>query len=112
MAGRLRDRTVIGIVAHMEEHRGSGPGARTAWATALLHSSALRWRTRIKDIVTNKSLFWLLGSAMAFLALPAYLRTAQTAPVPIGDAKQENAVALRVLFGLQSIHPKTLAGAM
>src|SRR5947207_2066306 len=49
---------------------------------------------------------------MAFLALPAYLRTAQTAPVPIGDAKQENAVALRVLFGLQRIHPKTWDGEM
>src|SRR5436305_1957060 len=46
------------------------------------------------------------------LGLPAYLRTAQTSPVPIGDAKQEGAIALRLMFGLQRIHPKTWNGEM
>src|SRR4051812_34182706 len=46
------------------------------------------------------------------LGLPAYLRTAQTSPVPIGDAKQEGAIALRLMFGLQRIHPKTWDGEM
>jgi hypothetical protein len=59
-------------------------------------------------VTTKSSLVWL-GLGIGILA-PAYLRTAQTTPVPIGDAKQENAVVLRVLFGVQRIHPKTWDG--
>src|SRR5580692_10865638 len=60
----------------------------------------------------TKSSNWLLGAAIALLVVPAYLRTAQTAPVPVGDAKQEDAVALRVMFGVQRIQPKTWDGEM
>src|SRR5260370_25674164 len=60
----------------------------------------------------HKLSIWLLGAAIALLALPAYLRTAQTAPVPVADAKQEDGVALRVMFGVQRIHPKTWDGEM
>src|ERR1700675_3560909 len=55
---------------------------------------------------------WLLGAAIALLILPVYLRTAQTAPFAVGDAKLENAVALRVMFGVQRIQPKTWDGEM
>ena len=60
----------------------------------------------------TKSTPWLLGAAIALLTLPAYLRTAQTVPVPVADAKQEDAVALRVMFGVQRIQPKTWDGEM
>jgi hypothetical protein len=60
--------------------------------------------------VSKKALIWTIGSAIAILGLPAYLRTAQLAPVPIGDARQEDAVAFRILFGVQRIHPKTWDG--
>src|SRR5580692_9991793 len=60
----------------------------------------------------TKSSNWLLGAAIALLVVPAYLRTAQTAPVPVGDVKQEDAVALRLMFGVQRTHPKTWDGEM
>jgi hypothetical protein len=44
------------------------------------------------------------------LVLAGWLRTAQIAPTPVGDARQENAVPLRILFGVQRIHPKTWDG--
>jgi len=54
---------------------------------------------------------WGIGClGIALVGLPAYLKTAQQAAVPIGDAKEENAVALRILFGVQRIHPKTWDG--
>jgi hypothetical protein len=46
----------------------------------------------------------------ALLALPAWLRTAQVSPAPVGDFHQENAIALRIMFGVQRIHPKTWDG--
>src|ERR1700730_17214563 len=60
----------------------------------------------------TKPSLWLLAAAIALLTLPAYLRTDQTAPVPVPDAKQEDAVALRVMFGVQRIQPKTWDGEM
>ena len=51
---------------------------------------------------------WPPSAALAIV--PAYLRTAQTVPPSIGDARQEDAVALRILFGEQRIHPKTWDG--
>src|SRR5438270_13494264 len=62
--------------------------------------------------MSTKYSTWMLGAAIAILALPVYLRTAQTVPVAIGDAKQEDAVAVRMMFGLQRIHPKTWDGEM
>src|SRR6266498_3716485 len=61
--------------------------------------------------MAKKFSIWLLG-AVALLTVPAYLRTAQTAPVPIGNAQQESAVVLRVMFGVQRNHPKTWDGEM
>ena len=52
----------------------------------------------------------MLGAAAGLLALPAYLRTAQTASVPIADAKQESAVSIRIMFGRLKIRPKTWDG--
>jgi hypothetical protein len=54
----------------------------------------------------------MFAAGIGLLSVPAYLRTAQTTPVPIGDAKQESAVSLRVMFGVQRIHPKTWDGEM
>jgi hypothetical protein len=62
--------------------------------------------------VVTKPTLWLLSAAIALLVVPAYLRTAQTAPVPVADAKQEDAVALRLMFGVQRIQPKTWDGEM
>jgi hypothetical protein len=62
--------------------------------------------------VLTKPSALLLGTALALLILPSYLRTAQTAPVPLGDTKQEDAVTLRVMFGVQRIQPKTWDGEM
>lgn len=50
--------------------------------------------------------------ALVMLGVPAYLRTAQTGKAPIGDAKQENAIALRIMFGVQRIGPKTWDGGL
>ena len=64
------------------------------------------------DAVTKQSLVWISGSALLLLALPAYLRTAQTSPVSVGDAHLEDAVALRILCGVGRFHPKTWDGEM
>src|SRR5579883_2674626 len=66
---------------------------------------------RISLLLEKYGLF-ALAVAVVLLALPAYLRTAQTAPAPVGDAHQESAVALRILFGVQRIGPKTWDGEM
>ena len=60
--------------------------------------------------VTKQSLVWICGAVILLLTVPAYLRTAQSSPTPIGDARQERAVALRILFGVQRFHPKTWDG--
>ncbi len=60
----------------------------------------------------KQSSLWWLCAALALLALPAYLRTAQTSPLPIADAKEEDAIAMRILFGVQKIRPKTWDGGM
>ncbi|MEO7653408.1 MAG: hypothetical protein ABIZ80_23360, partial [Bryobacteraceae bacterium] len=56
----------------------------------------------------NRSLLWM--AAAALLAIPAYLKTAQTIPAAIGDAHEEQWIALRVMFGVKRIHPKTWDG--
>lgn len=58
----------------------------------------------------TKSILWASGIATALIALPAYLRTAQIARAPVGDARQENRVSLRILFGVERIRPKTWDG--
>jgi hypothetical protein len=60
--------------------------------------------------MSKRAYLWTFGAIMLLVGLPAWLRTAQTAPTPVGDARQEDAVALRVLFGVQRIHPKTWDG--
>jgi len=53
---------------------------------------------------------WRWTGAAALLLIPAYLKTAQTTPVAIGDAKEEAEVALRIMFGVERHHPKTWDG--
>src|SRR5689334_19493618 len=60
----------------------------------------------------TKSTLWVLAAAIALLVVPTYLRTAQTTSVPVPDAKQEDAVALRIMFGVQRIQPKTWDGEL
>jgi len=60
--------------------------------------------------MTRQSWVWISVGAVALVALPAYLKTAQTAPPAIGDVRQEDALALRMMFGEQRIHPKTWDG--
>ena len=57
-------------------------------------------------------IYFSLGIAAVLLGVPAYLRTAQTGPAPVGDSKQESAIALRIMFGVQRIRPKTWDGEM
>jgi hypothetical protein len=64
------------------------------------------------ETMSRQSLGWTAVAAIVLVALPAWLRTAQTVPPSIGDAAQEDAVALRILFGLERIHPKTWDGAI
>ncbi|MGH7248458.1 MAG: hypothetical protein ACREH9_10170, partial [Pseudomonadota bacterium] len=60
----------------------------------------------------KSSVYLILGAAAAFVAVPAFLKTAQSAPAPIGDARQESAVALRILFGVERWGPETCDGEM
>jgi hypothetical protein len=62
--------------------------------------------------VLKKSSLWIFGAGVAFLALPVYLKTAQTAAIPIGDTKLEAAVSIRLMFGLQKIRPMTWDGQL
>ena len=62
------------------------------------------------DSMTKQSKFWIVGAIVALVGLPTWLRTAQVTPTAVGDAKQEDAVALRIMFGMQRIHPKTWDG--
>jgi len=56
--------------------------------------------------------FLMVVAGIALLGVPTYLRTAQTAPVPIGDVRHEAAVAVRILFGVERIRPKTWDGEL
>ncbi len=49
---------------------------------------------------------------MALLALPLFLKNARSGPVPPADTHAEQAVNLRIMFGVQRIHPKTWDGSM
>jgi hypothetical protein len=60
--------------------------------------------------MSKPSLLAVIAAGIALIALPAYLRTAQIAPTPVADAHQEDAVTLRIMFGVQRIHPKTWDG--
>ncbi|MEO7143522.1 MAG: hypothetical protein ABI165_08470 [Bryobacteraceae bacterium] len=63
--------------------------------------------------MSKKSLVYLsVCAAAAMLAIPAFLKTAHTAPGPVADAKQEDAVALRILFGVERWGPKTCDGEL
>lgn len=53
---------------------------------------------------------WLWAGLAAVLLVPAYLRTAQTTPVPIGDSREEANAVLRIMFGVGRHHPKTWDG--
>ncbi|MBI1897877.1 MAG: hypothetical protein HYS04_15305 [Acidobacteria bacterium] len=59
----------------------------------------------------TRAWFWLPAAA-CLLALPLYLRTAQMAPVPIGDAKEEGAMAVRLMFGVKTTRPMTWDGQL
>ena len=52
----------------------------------------------------------MTAAVIVVLSIPAYLRTAQTAPTPIGDTRQENATVVRIVFGVRRFHPKTWDG--
>ena len=58
----------------------------------------------------KKSYIWTASIGSTLVLLTGWLHTAQIAPTPIGDARQETTVALRILFGVQRIHPKTWDG--
>lgn len=60
--------------------------------------------------MSKKSYIWAISITMTMAVLTGWLRTAQTAPTPIGDARQETMATLRILFGVQRIHPKTWDG--
>lgn len=60
--------------------------------------------------MSKPSLLALIAAGVAFIALPAYLRTAQVVPSPIADVHQEDAITLRIMFGEQRIRPKTWDG--
>src|ERR1051325_3422837 len=63
------------------------------------------------ESMIRQTLLWIVGAATLAI-VPAYLRTAQTAPPSIGDARQEDATALRIMFGERRIHPKTWDGTI
>jgi len=62
------------------------------------------------ETMTRQSFVGTAALAVILIGLPAYLRTAQTAPPSVGDARQEDAVGLRIMFGEQCIQPKTWDG--
>ena len=64
------------------------------------------------EAMTRQSLVWMTVVAAVLVGLPAYLRTAQTAPPAIADSRQEDEVALRIMFGEQRIQPKTWDGGI
>src|ERR1035438_3379775 len=60
--------------------------------------------------MSKSSILATIAAGLALMALPTYLRTAQLASAPLADAHQEDAVTLRIMFGVQRIHPKTWDG--
>ncbi len=62
--------------------------------------------------MSKQTFLAIVAGGLALVALPVYLRTAQIAPTPVADARQEDAITLRVMFGVQRIRPKTWDGGM
>jgi hypothetical protein len=62
--------------------------------------------------MSKQALTVLIAAAVALIALPVYLRTAQIAATPVADVHQEDAITLRIMFGVQRIRPLTWDGQM
>lgn len=54
----------------------------------------------------------IAGGGCALFLLPLYLRTAQTAAIPMADAQAEQSITVRIMFGVGKHHPKTWDGEM